>query len=169
MDNFNNTIQKLDDANETIFKLDSELTLTEKELTKTKNELNNVKRNLSIEKKIKEEYQEKSNEFEIELKQKIQELNEMNNDIINLKENLDIFNQNKIQYENDINKYKEHILFLTKINQQLLNELDLVSERDQQLKDVLTEHDEIPDFINNIKKDMESALNDLEIGLNSKE
>ena len=92
----------------------------------------------------------------------------MNNDIINLKENFDNINTNKIQNDNNIIKYKEHIMFLTKINQKLLNELDLVTERDQQLKDALNEHDEIPDFINNIKSDINSALNDLEIGLNSK-
>ena len=65
MDNYNNIIQKLNDSNETILKLDSELTSAEKELIKTQNELKNVKLNLSIEKKIKEEYQEKANKIEI--------------------------------------------------------------------------------------------------------
>ena len=57
---------------------------------------------------------------------------------------------------------------MTETNQKLLNELELVNERDQQLKEALNEEDEIPDFINNIKKDIDSALNDLELGLNPK-
>ena len=116
-------------------------------LTKTKNDLNNTKRLLNVEKKIKEEYQEKSNQFEIELKQRLEEMNEMNNDMINMNENLENFNKYKIQSDNDIKKYKEHIIFLTETNQKLLNELELVNERDQQLKEALNEEDEIPDFI----------------------
>ena len=137
-------------------------------LIKTKNDLNNIKRNLSIEKQIKEEYQEKAKELEIELKQKIQEINDMNNDMINLNENYEKLKNNKIKDGNDIVKYKEHIMFLTETNQKLMNELDLVTERDQQLKEALAEDDEIPDFINNIRKDIESALNELDAGLNPK-
>jgi hypothetical protein len=90
----------------------------------------------------------------------------MNNEIINLNENLEIYRKNKIKCDNDIIKYKEHIMFLTDTNQKLLNELYLVTERDQQLKEALNEEDDIPDFINNIRKDIESALNDLDSGLN---
>ena len=90
----------------------------------------------------------------------------MNNEIINLNENLEIFRKNKIKCDNDISKYKEHIMFLTETNQKLMNELDLVTERDQQLKEALNEENDIHDFINNVRKDIESALNDLDSGLN---
>ena len=95
-------------------------------------------------------------------------MNDMNNDMINMNEDLEKFRNNKIKIDNDVSKYKEHIMFLTKTNEKLLNELDLVIERDQQLKETLNGEEEIPDFISNIKKDMESALNNLEKELNQK-
>ena len=88
--------------------------------------------------------------------------------MINMNEDLEQYKKDKIRCDNEIVKFKEHIMFLTETNQKLLNELDLVTERDQQLKETLEGDNEIPDFINNIKKDIENALNELELGLNPK-
>ena len=56
VDNFNITIAKLNDANETIIKLDNKITKTEQDLNKKKNEINNIKRSLNIEKKNERRY-----------------------------------------------------------------------------------------------------------------
>ena len=93
------------------------------------------------------------------------ELKDMNNEIINLNTNLEQLNKEKAKTSNDIIKYKEHIMFLTETNQKLINELDEVAERDQQLKQLLTPEEEIPDFLNKIRNDIDNALNNLEIGL----
>ena len=75
------------------------------------------------------------------------DLKKMSNDIIYLNANLEKLNQDKGKANDDIDKYKSHIMFLTETNQKLLNELELVNERDQQLKEALNEEDEIPDLI----------------------
>jgi septation ring formation regulator EzrA len=67
----------------------------------------------------------------------------------------------------EIEKYKAHIMFLTETNQKLINELEAVSERDNQLKMILSQTDEIPDFLNKTRNDIDNALNNLEIGLTS--
>ena len=56
-------------------------------------------------------------------------------------------------------------MFLTETNQKLINELESISERDQQLKMLLVQGDEIPEFLNKTRNDIDNALNDLEIGL----
>ena len=93
----------------------------------------------------------------------------MNNDMINMNENMEKISQYNIKLDNDISKYKEHIIFLTEINQKLMEELEQANDKEQQLKEALNQENEnIPDFINDIRKDMDIALKDLELGLNSK-
>ena len=99
------------------------------------------------------------------LKGKINDIKNMNNEIINLNTNIDNYNKDKLKTNNDINKYKEHIMFLTETNQKLINELESMSERDQQLKQILSQGDEINDFLNKTRNDIDNALNNLEVGL----
>ena len=82
------------------------------------------------------------------LKEKMDDIKEMANEIINLNANLDNLNQDKERMGNEIEKYKAHIMFLTETNQKLINELETISERDQQLKMILSQGDDIPDFLN---------------------
>ena len=91
----------------------------------------------------------------------------MGNDIMNLNANLDNVHQDNERMIKEIEKYKAHIMFLTETNQKLINELEAVSERDNQLKMILSQSDEIPDFLNKTRNDIDNALNNLEIGLTS--
>ena len=138
---------------------------TEKELGKAKNDINSINNILNNEKRMKEEIQEKANRLELSLKEKMDNIKEMNNEIINLNSNIDKLNQDKERTNNEIEKYKEHIMFLTETNQKLINELEAISERDQQLKMIISQGDEIPDFLNKTRNDIDNALNTLEMGL----
>jgi len=120
---------------------------------------------LNNEKRIKEELQDKANRFELALKEKMNDIKEMTNEIMNLNSNLDNISQDKERMENEIEKYKAHIMFLTETNQKLINELENISERDHQLKMILSQGDDLPDFLNKTRNDIDNALNNLEIGL----
>ena len=120
---------------------------------------------LNNEKKIKEELQEKGNKLEMALKEKMDDIKEMANEIINLNANLDNLNQDKERMGNEIEKYKAHIMFLTETNQKLINELEAISERDHQIKMILSQGEDIPDILNKTRNEIDNALNNLEIGL----
>ena len=120
---------------------------------------------LNNEKRIKEDLQEKNNRLELGLKEKINNLKEMNNEIMNLNANLDNMNQDKDRLNNENEKYKAHIMFLTETNQKLINELEAISERDRQIKMILSQGNDIPDFLDKTRNDIDNALNNLEIGL----
>ena len=120
---------------------------------------------LTNEKRVKEEMEEKANRLELTLKEKIDVIKGMNNEIINLNSNIEKFNQERERTNNEIEKYKTHIMFLTETNQKLINELEAITERDQQLKMLISQADDIPDFLNKIRNDIDNALNNLEIGL----
>ena len=120
---------------------------------------------LNNEKRIKEELQEKGNRLEMALKEKNNDIKEMNDEIMNLNENLENINQDRDRMGNEIEKYKAHIMFLTETNQKLINELEAISERDHQLKMILSQGDDIPDLLNKTRNDIDNALNNLEIGL----
>ena len=68
----------------------------------------------------------------------------MNNEIMNLNANLDNMNQDKDRLNNENEKYKAHIMFLTETNQKLINELEAISERDHQIKMILSQGNDIP-------------------------
>ena len=133
--------------------------------TRVKNDLNSTNSALDNEKRLREEFQDKANRLEMTLKGKINDIKNMNNEIINLNTNIDNYNKDKLKINNDINKYKEHIMFLTETNQKLINELESMCERDQQLKQILSQGDEINDFLNKTRNDIDNALNNLEVGL----
>ena len=97
----------------------------------------------------------------------MEEIKEMGNDIMNLNANLDTVHLDNERRNKEIEKYKAHIMFLTETNQKLINELEAVIERDNQLKMILSQTDEIPDFLNKTRNDIDNALNNLEIGLTS--
>ena len=166
-ENLNIANKQLNDANKTILRLDEDLNQTEKSLSKAKNDISTINNMLNNEKRIKEELQDKGNRLEMTLKEKMEEIKEMGNDIMNLNANLDTVHLDNERMNKEIEKYKAHIMFLTETNQKLINELEAVSERDNQLKMILSQTDEIPDFLNKTRNDIDNALNNLEIGLTS--
>ena len=83
----------------------------------------------------------------------------------NLNTNLESANQDKERMLNEIDKYKAHIMFLTETNQKLINELEAISERDHQIKMILSQGEDIPDILNKTRSEIDNALNNLEIGL----
>ena len=164
-ENLNFSSKQLNDANKTILRLDEELNQTEKELAKTKNELNSINNMLTSEKRAKNEMEEKANQLDSTLKEKMDAIKDLNNEIISLNSNIEILNKDKDRTNNEIDKYKAHIMFLTETNQKLINELDTIIERDQQLKMLLSQGDDIPKFLNETRNDIDNALNTLEMGL----
>ena len=84
---------------------------------------------------------------------------------MNLNATLDNMNQDKDRLNNENEKYKAHIMFLTETNQKLINELEAISERDHQIKMILSQGNDIPDFLDKTRNDIDNALNNLEIGL----
>ena len=166
-DNLSIANKQLNDANKTILRLDEDLNQTEKSLSKAKNDINTINNMLNNEKRIKEELQDKGSRLEMAIKEKMDQIKDMGNDIMNLNANLDNVHQDNERMGKEIEKYKAHIMFLTETNQKLINELEAVSERDNQLKMILSQSDEIPDFLNKTRNDIDNALNNLEIGLTS--
>ena len=166
-DNLSIANKQLNDANKTILRLDEDLNQTEKSLSKAKNDINTINNMLNNEKRIKEELQDKGSRLEMAIKEKMDQIKDMGNDIMNLNANLDNVHQDNERMGKEIEKYKAHIMFLTETNQKLINELEAVCERDNQLKMILSQSDEIPDFLNKTRNDIDNALNNLEIGLTS--
>ena len=138
---------------------------TEKELNIIKNNLNAANNSLLNEKRLREEFQEKNNKLELNLKNKLNEIKNLNNEIITLNTSLDKLNKEKLKNNNEITKYKEHIMLLTQINQKLINELEIINEREQQLKELFSQSEEIPEFLNKTRNEIDKALNNLEMGL----
>ena len=138
---------------------------TEKELNVIKNNLNSANNSLLNEKRLREEFQDKNKKLELDLKNKLNEIKTLNNDIINLNTTLDKLNKEIIKNNNEITKYKEHIMILTQINQKLINELEIINEREQQLKVLFSQSEELPQFLNKTRNEIDKALNNLEIGL----
>ena len=89
----------------------------------------------------------------------------MNNDIIILNNNVNKLNNDNKRANNDIDKYKKHIMFLTEINQKLMQELENIVNRDQQLKDVLSKGDHIENVLVQTEQEIDEALNNLEFSL----
>ena len=164
-ENLNASAKQLNEANKTILRLDEDLNQTENELTKAKNDINFLSNALGNEKRAHEEFKEKADRLESTLKEKMNDIKNMNNEIINLNGDMEKLNQEKNRTDNDIEKYKSHIMFLTETNQKLINELEIVNDRNQQLKQILSEGDGISDFLKQTRDDIDSALNTLEIGL----
>ena len=164
-ENLNISSKQLNDANKTIIRLDDDLNQAEKELAKAKNDLNSLNNMLTNEKRIKEEIQEKANQLELDMKEKIDVIKDLNNEIISLNSNIEILNKDKERSNNEIDKYKAHIMFLTETNQKLMNELEAVAERDQQMKILMEQGDDLQNIINKTRDDIDNALNNLEIGL----
>ena len=162
------TTQQLDDANKTVMRLDDNLNKTEQTLNATKNDLDNATNQLNIEKRAHIEFQEKAQELDATLKDKINEIKAMNADIVSLNENVDRLSQEKFKNNNDIDKYKSHITFLTEIIQKLTNELEEVVERDKKLRIILSTGDKIKDVLENNRNDIDAALNNLELSLSGK-
>ena len=109
--------------------------------------------------------EEKASQLDSTLKEKMDAIKVLNNEIISLNSNFEILNKDKDRTNNEIDKYKAHIMFLTETNQKLINELDTIIERDQQLKMLLSQGDDIPKFLNETRNDIDNALNTLEMGL----
>ena len=165
IDNLNSTVKQLNDANKTILKLDEELGQADKELNLLKNDNISLNNNLANERRLREEFQDKTNRLELALKGKVNDIKNMNNEMIHLNSSIDQLKNEKTKTNNEIIKYKEHIMFLTETNQRLINELENVAERDQQLKQILSQGNDIPDFLNKTRNDIDNALNNLEMGL----
>ena len=56
-------------------------------------------------------------------------------------------------------------MFLTEVNQKLMQELEGVVDRDQKLKNLLSKGDHIEDVLIQTKQEIDDALNNLEVSL----
>ena len=88
IDNLNSTITQLNDANNTILRLDEDLNETETKIDMVKNNLYSGNNSLRNERRLKEELQEKTNLLEFNMKNKIKKMKKMSDELINLKVNL---------------------------------------------------------------------------------
>ena len=162
------TSQQLDDANKTIMRLNDDLNKTQEALHQTSNDLDNATNQLNVEKRAHAEFEDKANDLDKALKEKLNEIKNMNIEIVSLNENVDRLSQDKFKNNNDIDKYKAHITFLTEIIQKLTNELEEVVERDKKLKIILCQGDKIREVLINNRNDIDAALNNLELSLSGK-
>ena len=56
-------------------------------------------------------------------------------------------------------------MFLTEVNQKLMQELEGVVDRDQKLKNLLSKGDHIEDLLIQTRQEIDDALNNLEVNL----
>ena len=90
------------------------------------------------------------------------DIKKMSNDIIYLNSNFEKLNQEHGKANEDIKKYKEHIMFLTETNQNLIRELENCFERSQKMENILVEGERIPEVLNKTKYEFDMSMNNLE-------
>ena len=128
--NLNNLDQHNVELNSNIIKMQNELTNTNAELMKERTLRGTADQSLLVK--------------ESEIQTKINEINDANSNYNVLQKDAEKLALERDELLIEIEKFKSHIMVLTEANKELMDELDLVIERDEQMKELLEkENDDI--------------------------
>ena len=135
--NLNNLQKQLDNSNEINIKLKDNVKNLENELTNDKIDNENLNNELCRERGAREDEEKKNDQLKCILCDRENKIKYLNNDY----EKIKIAHQKKSEersvYQNENEKLKEHIMILTRQNQDLTQEIDNVIREDEQIQNVL--------------------------------
>jgi chromosome segregation ATPase len=126
--NLNNLDQHNVELNSNVIKMQNEITTANAELIKERTLRGTVDQSLLVK--------------ENEIQNKIKEIDDVNNNYNVLKKDAEKLAMERDELLIEIEKFKSHIMVLTEANKELMDELDLVIERDEQMKELLDKESE---------------------------
>ena len=126
--NLNNLDQHNVELNSNIIKMQNEITTANAELIKERTLRGTVDQSLLVK--------------ENEIQNKIKEIDDVNNNYNVLKKDAEKLAMERDELLIEIEKFKSHIMVLTEANKELMDELDLIIERDEQMKELLDKESE---------------------------
>ena len=126
--NLNNLDQHNVELNSNVIKMQNEITTANAELIKERTLRGTVDQSLLVK--------------ENEIQNKIKEIDDVNNNYNVLKKDAEKLAMERDELLIEIEKFKSHIMVLTEANKELMDELDLVIERDEQMKELLNKESE---------------------------
>ena len=126
--NLNNLDQHNVELNSNVMRMQNEITTANAELIKERTLRGNVDQSLLVK--------------ENEIQNKIKEIDDVNSNYNVLKKDAEKLAMERDELLIEIEKFKSHIMVLTEANKELMDELDLVIERDEQMKELLEKESE---------------------------
>ena len=135
--NLENLQKQLDNSNEINLKLQNNVKILENELTNDKIDNENLNNEFCRERAARDNEDKKNDQLKCIICDRENKIKCLNHDY----ETMKIFHQKIIEersiYQNENDKLKEHVMILTRQNQDLTNEVDNVIKDDEHLKDIL--------------------------------
>ena len=133
---------QIDNLNQNIHNLDQHNSELNNNLKAIQSELTNTNSCLMKEKSIRNALEKTLETKENEIQTKIQEVKAINTNSNDLRKDIDKLVLERDQLLNEIEKFKSHIMVLTEANKELMDELDLVIERDEQIRNIIDKENE---------------------------
>ena len=137
----NNLKKDLDMSNDLNMKLQNDLKTLENDFTNMKIDNENLKNEFCKERGLREDEDKKNDQLRCVLNDRQQKLRCLNNDYTRMKNAHEKMTEERNMYQMENDKLKEHIMILTRQNQDLGNEIDNVLKADDHMKDVLNRSD----------------------------
>ena len=145
--NLKNLQNQLDSSNVLNLKLQNNLKELDDTLTNLKLDNETLKNGFGQERAAREEEDQKNNQLKCILNDKQNKLRGLNNDYICLKSGNERFTQKRKILQTENEALKEHIMNLSRQNQNLSNEIDIVLKEDQQMRDILNRSDRMSSIL----------------------
>ena len=143
----NNLQQDLDYGNNLNIKLKNNLKDLDNDLSNLKIDNENLKDEFCKERYAREEEDKKNDQLKCLFNDRQQKLRIINNDYMKLKNAYEKMTNERNMFKIENDKLKEHIMNLTRQNQDLSNEIDNVLKEDLHMKDVLSRNDRMSSLL----------------------
>ena len=139
--NLNNLQNQLDKSNELNLKLKKDLQDLEDAYNSFNVDNQNLNDELNKQRLLREDEEKNNNQLRIELGDRKNKLRALNDDYMYLKNLYDKRCEERNMYQMETEKLKEHIMRLSKQNENLSDEIDGVIKDDNQMRDILNRTD----------------------------
>ena len=143
----NNLKQDLDNGNNLNINLKNNLKDLDNDLSNLKIDNENLKDEFCKERYAREEEDKKNDQLKCLFNDRQQKLRIINNDYMKLKNAYEKMTNERNIFKIENDKLKEHIMNLTRQNQDLSNEIDNVLKEDLHMKDVLNRNDRMSSLL----------------------
>ena len=143
----NNLEQDLDNGNNLNMKLQNNLKELDNDLANLKVDNENLKDEFCKERYAREEEDKKNDQLKCLFNDRQQKLRCINNDYMKLKNAHEKVTNERNMFKMENDKLKDHIMILTRQNQDLSNEIDNVLKEDLHMKDVLNRNDRMSSLL----------------------
>ena len=141
LNNLNNLQNQLDKSNELNLKLKKDLQDLEDAYNSFNVDNHNLNDELNKQRILKEDEEKNNNQLRIALGDRKNKLRALNDDYMYLKNLYDKRCEERNMYQMETEKLKEHIMRLSKQNENLSDEIDGVIKDDNQMRDILNRTD----------------------------